>query len=119
MFALACGSCAGWLRHRLQSGGAFEPELVANQLAADGLAVIDLLNLGGIRGDPHDWFEATGRRATRISRSMACGLTTISEWAVMIWCGGIALRFILDPLWRNVLVDSPLAGLGRLVIGLP
>lgn len=119
VFALACGSCAGWLRHRLQSGGAFDPEVVANQLAADGLAVIDRLNLGGVVSDPEDWFEATSRTAAMLSRRFARGMTSISEWALMIWCCGIAIRFILDPLWRNVLVESPLAGLGRLVIGLP
>ena len=119
VLGLASGTAAGWIQHRLQSGGAYDPTFVSRQLALQGVPVAGEVELPGEMIDGTDWIELAGRKASDASRRTARQLTQISEWAVAFWCIMIVARIVLDPLWRNVLLDSPLAAFGRLLAGMP
>ncbi len=118
-FAVAIGLASGWIQFRLQSGGAYEPKYVAELLAVDGLPCVDRVVVGIDQRYGIDWMETSGLTAAWISRRFSCALTAIGEWSVLFWCLVIALRLVFDPLWRSIFLSSPLAGLGRLLIGLP
>ncbi len=119
IFAMALGLTSAWVQFRLQSGGAYEPNYVAELLASDGLPCIDCVSVGADQDVGDDWMESTGRVAVKLTRRFSCVLTNVGEWTVLIWCLVISFRLVFDPLWRTIFMSSPLAGLGRLLIGLP
>lgn len=119
VLGLASGSVAGWFQHRLQSGGVFEPVGVAEQLQREGVPVIGQIELPADHVEQNPWMETTTRRAGMASRRAARNLTRVSEWALGFWVLVIVARLALDPLWRGLFIESPLAAFGRLLTGLP
>jgi hypothetical protein len=63
--------------------------------------------------------QSIGGRLSSVRRRLTQQLLALSELVVMFWCLAIAIRVVLDPLWRAMLWESPLAALGRLFFGLP
>ena len=117
ILAIATGSIASLLQYRIQSGGAYDPKFVGNQLSIDGLPILAELKLAPlghetIQRSPNGLFNlmknTTGRH-----------LAVLGENLLLIWCFAIACRVMFDPLWRSVAMESPLAAFGRLVTGMP
>jgi hypothetical protein len=119
ILGLASGSTAGWLQHRLQSGGAFDSRYVGRQLAFDGIPIVATVTLPDNRAEVEDWMDIATRQASLASRRTARKLTQLSEWMLAFWVILIAGRLALDPLWRNVVIESPLAAFGRIIAGMP
>lgn len=113
------GSLAGAFYFRLQSGGVYDPQEVAQQLVSQGLPVVATVQLPSDELDSTDWLELAGRQASGAGRKTAKNLTLLSEAVVTVWCVAILARFLFDPLWRQVLIDNPLAAFSRLIAGLP
>lgn len=116
---VSVGSTVAWCHFRLKSGGIYEPEEVAEQLAALGLPIVAKIDLPGDQLDSADWLELASRQASGASRKTGRNLVRLSEAVLGLWFLLICGRFFLDPLWRIVLLDSPLAAFGRLIAGLP
>lgn len=116
---LAAGASSGWFQYRLQSGGVYDPESVARQLEHVGIVAAGKLTLADIRGGNEDWMERASASANTTGRRLARNLSLISEIVVGVWFALIVFRLVADPLWRNVLLESPLAALGRLLTGMP
>lgn len=119
ILVLACagGAIGGWAHHRAQSGGTFYATEVARNMDVLGLPTLGVLRIAGAHlegaaGDVH-------RRVTTLRRWATQKLLTVTELVVLFWCMAIAIRLVLDPLWRAMLWDNPLAALGRLFAGLP
>lgn len=119
ILGLAAGGTAGWFQYKLQSGGAHDPTLVASKLALSGLPVVGEVRMKEQAADETDWLEFATRKASSYSRRVARQLTRVSEWALWIWVYMIAARLVLDSMWRDVLFESPLAALGRVITGMP
>ena len=119
VLALASGMTAGLWQYRLTTGGVYEPESVAVALASKGIVTVDLVKIPDELAANADWIEHTSMKASRFSRSIALRLVQIGEWGVGIWFAFFVCRLIFDPMWRSVLWSSPLAALGRLLIGMP
>jgi hypothetical protein len=66
-----------------------------------------------------DWVESATRGATQAGRRTGRRLTQLSEIALGFWTVLLLTRFFLDSMWRDVLISSPLAALGRLMVGMP
>ncbi len=122
VLALASGSVFGLLQFRAQSGGAYDPKFVANQLALAGLPVVDEINLtagtASEQASSPNVFNLT-KLIHLVTRNASQYIVRASEWVLALWCFAIACRMLFDPLWRGVVVASPLAAFGRLVSGLP
>jgi hypothetical protein len=116
---LAAGASAGWFQYRLQSGGVYDPESVARQLEHIGILPAGKLTLADVRGGNEDWMERASAKANTTGRRVARNLSLISEVTVGVWFGLIVIRLVADPQWRTVLLESPLAALGRLLAGMP
>ncbi len=116
---LAAGASAGLVHLRLQSAGVYNPQDVVDLLATAGLDVATKLRLPADQIESTDWVEIAGRQVAGTARRTARHLIALSECVLGLWCLAIAARFALDPLWRSLLFDSPLAAFGRLVSGLP
>ncbi len=114
ILGLATGSSASWYEIKRESGDASQPTYVASQLALDSvpLAGTLLLPIG------NDALAAAELKPDSKVRK-AGPLNRLSEWAITFWVVIAIGRFFLDSVWRDVLVDSPLAALGRLVTGMP
>ncbi|MEZ6135310.1 MAG: hypothetical protein R3C53_10410 [Pirellulaceae bacterium] len=119
VLGLAAGSTAGWLQHRLQSGGVYDPEEVARQLQSQGLPLSGTVELSSESLEATDWMAHALRKSSETSRLTARQLTRISEWVLGFWCILIFVRLLSDPMWRGVFIESPLAALGRLLAGMP
>ena len=119
ILGMASGSAAGWFQHRLQAGGVYAPEVVARQLAKAGVPSRGKLVVASDSPGIEDWVGFAGTRASHISRWIARQLTRLSEVFLALWCLLIVGRLVVDPLWRGVLAESPLAAFGRLLAGLP
>ncbi len=113
VLGLSAGSTAGWFQHRRQSGGTYYASAIAEQLATDGIPTVGSVKLP----EEEDTVASSlsGFRAATAGRR----LTKLSEYAVTFWAILASCRFFLDSSWRDVLVDSPLAALGRLMSGMP
>lgn len=117
VLALAGGALGGWANHRAQSGGTFRPVDVASNMHMLGLPMLGFVTLHGASIAATQ--GAVRRRISITRRWVVVQLLACSELVVLFWCLAIAIRLVLDPLWRAMLWDSPLAALGRLFIGLP
>ncbi|MBX3422370.1 MAG: hypothetical protein KF752_12530 [Pirellulaceae bacterium] len=115
---LAAGASAGWFQWRLQSGGVHDPADVATHLASRGYSPLARIELPSDLIDSTDWMEIAGRRASEAGRRTARNLIWLSELTLAAWCLLIAGRIALDPIWRSLAFDNPLAAFGRLVTGL-
>lgn len=117
ILAIATGSVASLLQYRIQSGGAYDPQFIGNQLAIDGLPVLAEVKLAPLG------HETTQRSPSGVINTLknttGQHLAAAGENLMLIWCFAIACRMLFDPLWRSVLIDSPLAAFGRLVTGMP
>lgn len=118
ILGLATGAAAGWFQHRLESGGAHDPDRVAAELALDGLPIAGEVPVAGY-SQAENWIDRAGHSVVSTGRMIARHLTRLSEWALWCWVYMIALRLVADPMWRGVLFESPLAALGRVLTGLP
>lgn len=117
VLALAMGALGGWVNHRAQSGGTFRAVDVGHNLQLLGLPVLGNVHLptsdlAGIEG------EVT-RRFVDVRRWLMQQCLALAELVVLFWCLAILIRMILDPLWRGLVWENPLAGLARLFVGLP
>ncbi len=74
-----------------------------------------IIVLGVASGASAGWFQY--RRLAKSSSSLR--LLRWSEWSVAFWTVLLIGRFLLDSVWRDVLVSSPLAAIGRLFAGMP
>ncbi len=119
VLGIAVGSSAGWLQMRLHSGGVFDPTDVADQLAKAGIPKAASLQLSLDVNESSDWISYASLKASEASRKGGRNLILLSEAALAFWCLLIANRICLDPLWRGLLLDSPLAALARLFSGMP
>lgn len=119
ILGLSSGSIASWSWHRLQSGGAYDPSMIATQLEREGVPMAGRIALAGEGASEDEWFSKAGRRATEASRSAARNLVRFSEYVLTFWVAMIAIRILLDPMWRSVFYESPLAAFGRALAGLP
>ncbi len=116
ILAMATGAIASLLQYRAHSGGAYDPEFVAKQLAIDGLPVVVALKLAPL--GPETTSRTTGF-VTAMKNTVGRHLSNLGEGLLMIWCVTITCRILFDPLWRTVAIESPLAAFGRLVTGMP
>lgn len=116
---LASGLSAGWLHLRLQSGGVFDPEEVAAQLSRTGLPEVARVDLGTDKVEATDWLALAGQRASTAGRTSGRNLILLGESMLAVWCFVILGRICFDPLWRSLVLDSPLGALGRLLAGMP
>lgn len=117
VLALAGGAIGGWAHHRAQSGGTFYAVDVASSLHVLGLPVLGHVQLRNSLEHAGD--VSLARRISNARRWLLRQSQAVSEVVVLFWCLAIAIRMVLDPLWRAMLWDNPLAALGRLFIGLP
>lgn len=114
VLGLSAGSTAGWFQHRGYSGGTYQAERVAEQLALSDVPIAGRLVLAksahqtSITGSGPTVVVRAGRRLTRLA-----------EYALTFWVVIAIARFFLDSAWRDVLINSPLAALGRLLAGMP
>lgn len=111
ILGLATGSTAGWFHFRAQSGGIHDPVQVAEQLALDNIPIAGFLVLQDFNTSP----TASGQLIRNGGRRMG----RISEWILSGWIVIALTRFFFDSIWRDVLVHSPLAALGRMLTGMP
>ena len=117
ILAIATGSVASLLQYRVQSGGAYDPKFVGNQLAVDGLPILAEIKLAPLG---HETTQRSPSGLISVVKNITGRyLASASENLMMIWCFAIACRMLFDPLWRSVAMDSPLAAFGRLVTGMP
>jgi hypothetical protein len=119
ILGLAAGSSAGWLQLRLQSGGVYDPKDVAAQLSRGGLPEVAHVQLSTDQLESTDWLALAGQKASTAGRTGGRNLVLLSESFLAFWCVIILGRICFDPLWRGLLVDSPLGALGRLLTGMP
>lgn len=117
ILTVAGGALGGWAHYRAQSGGTFYASEVASSMSAQGLPVLGHLLIEN-REDAST-SAVLGRRVTSYRRLAVKQLLALSELIVMFWCLAIVIRLVLDPMWRAMLGDNPLAALGRLFLGLP
>lgn len=117
VLAVAGGAIGSWAHHRAQSGGTFAASDVARGMNAQGLPVLGHIRLHGAVGAEVD--SRIHRRISNARRWIVQQSVTASELVVLFWCLAIAIHMVLDPLWRAMLWDNPLAALGRLLVGLP
>lgn len=117
VLGLAGGAIGGWAHHRAQSGGIFYAAEVARSMDVLGLPTLGVLHIAG--AGMHATAGHMQRRVTHFRRWAIQKSVALTEWIVMFWCMAIAIRLVLDPVWRTMLVDNPLAALGRLFVGLP
>ncbi len=114
ILGLAAGSTTGWFQYRSYSSGAYQAERVAEQLTLDAIPVVGRMVLAKaeyetcISGNASTFVARAGRRLSRIA-----------EYALTFWVVIAACRFFLDSVWRDVLINSPLAALGRMLSGMP
>lgn len=111
------GMLGGWVHYRAQSGGTFYASEVASSMSASGLPVLGRLQIENSAVDSTS--AELGRRVTSYRRLAVRQLLALSELIVLFWCLAIGIRLVLDPMWRGMLGDNPLAALGRLFLGLP
>ncbi|QDV23972.1 hypothetical protein [Aureliella helgolandensis] len=116
---LSAGASAGWTQFHLQSGGAHDPPRVATALAFEGVPIVAEVQLHSHADGRETWIDSASHKATAAKRAFARQLTRFSEWALWFWMYMIVLRFVLDPLWRDVFFTSPLAAFCRLFQGMP
>jgi hypothetical protein len=117
VLALAGGAIGGWANHRAQSGGTFYARDVAMSMQLLGLPVLGRVHLPVAHVSALDGIlkkKLTDYRRRLVQQSLA-----LSEFVVLFWCLAIGIRMVLDPLWRAMLWENPLAALGRLFVGLP
>lgn len=119
VLGLASGTIAGGLQSRLQSGGIYEPLEVAHQLTGRGLKIVSHIQLPTDQLESSDWLEMASQQASGAGRRTARHITLLAECALALWFMLIVGRFMMDPIWRLVLLDNPLAAFGRLLSGLP
>lgn len=117
ILAISTGSIASLLQYRIQSGGAYDPKFVGNQLAIDGLPILAEVKLAPLG---HETSERTSSGLMHaVKNTTGRHLAVLGENLMLIWCFAITCRILFDPLWRSVAMDSPLAAFGRLVTGMP
>ncbi len=118
---LGCCSAAsaGWIQHRLQAGSVFDPARVASQLSDSGVPLLTSVHLDDRYAASDDWTDQLHKYASLARRFFATRIVRLSEWALWFWVYMIAFRLVLDPMWRSVLLESPLAALGRVLVGMP
>jgi hypothetical protein len=114
VLGLAAGSTAGWFQYRGHSGGTYHARYVAEQLALDSLPIAGRLVLS--KSEHQTTIASNG--PTNVVRA-GLGLTRLAEYALTFWVVIAVGRFFLDSVWRDVLVNSPLAALGRMLAGMP
>ncbi len=119
ILGLSAGSTAGWLQLRRQSGGACLPMCVAEELQLDSIPLVATLRLPALQGETGAGAASTLQRLPAPLVRVGSRLTRLSEWAVTFWCVLAVTRFFLDSIWRDALIESPLAALGRLMAGMP
>lgn len=114
VLGLAAGSTAGWFQHRSYSGGTYQAERVAEQLALNAVPVAGRLVLSKAEHQT----AISGSGPTMVART-GRGPTRLAEYALTFWVVIAIVRFFLDSVWRDVLINSPLAALGRMLAGMP
>lgn len=114
VLGLASASTIGWCQYRGYSGGAFHAGQVAEQLALHSVPTAGRLVIS--KSDHQTAISSTGPlTVARIGH----GLTRIGEWGLTFWVIIAVSRFFLDAIWRDVLINSPLAAFGRMLAGMP
>ncbi len=119
VLGLSTGSVCGWAQWKLQSGGAYLPSRVAEQLALEGIPVAGEVVIPDDQIDRQDWVGLASTRAGEASRRTGRNLIWLAEVWLGLWIVLIGARLLTDPMWRGLLWDSPLAAFGRTLIGLP
>lgn len=121
VIVLGCSAAftAGYFQLRLYAGSSNDPSTVAEQLSRMGVPVTGAVKIGADDTEQSDWMDFAKRQASKATRQAGRHLTRNSEWALWFWVYMIAIRFVLDSMWRSVLLESPLAALGRVIVGLP
>ncbi len=114
VLGLAAGSTAGWFQHRTYSGGTYHALQVAEQLSLDSVPIAGRLVLA--KSEHQNAISGSG--PTAVART-GRGLTRLAEFALTFWVVVAVARFLLDSVWRDVLINSPLAALGRMLAGMP
>ncbi len=117
VLAFCGGAIGGWIHHSSQSGGVFYPTDVARAMSVLGLPILGAVRLKGI--EPKNTSHSLLSNLTSGQRWIVQKLQLTAEVVVLFWCMTLVIRICLDPLWRTMLWDSPLAALGRLFLGLP
>jgi len=117
VLAFAGGAIGGWTHHRAQSGGIFHAAEVARNMDVLGLPTLGVIHIAS--ASLQTATTEVHRRVSSFRRWAMKKSLSLTEMVVLFWCMAIAIRLVLDPLWRTMLWDNPLAALGRLFIGLP
>lgn len=120
---LILGGCAaasaGWIQHRLQAGSVYDPTRVARELSKSGVEVLGRVQLDVRYLTTNDVADRARLNASKLGRFIGARIQRIGEWALWFWVYMITFRLVLDPMWRSVLFESPLAALGRVLVGMP
>lgn len=119
VLGFAVGASAGWLQFHLQSGGIFDPNEVAEQLTRAGVPSVATVQLNVDQDESTDWIALASQKASDASRKGGRNLILLSEGVLALWIIIILFRISTDSLWRSLLLESPLAALGRLLTGMP
>lgn len=114
VLGLAAGSTAGWFQYRGHSGGTYHARDVAEQLSLHSLPIAGRLVLAKAEHQ-----TAIASNGPTVAARAGLGLTRWAEYALTFWVVIAVGRFFLDSVWRDVLVNSPLAALGRMLAGMP
>ncbi|MFO1063915.1 MAG: hypothetical protein U0892_08640 [Pirellulales bacterium] len=118
VLAMAVGAIGGWSCYRAESGGIHLPSEVSRDLELEGLPLVSVIALP-LSNSTGDWIERTAAGAETLRRTAIRRLTAVCEFTLMFWCTALVVRAALDPLWRILLFDNPLAALSRMIIGMP
>ncbi len=110
---------ASWVQQRLHAGGVYDPRQLVATLRQAGLPVVDMVELSSDWETPNGMLSRMRLRASQTARRIASNMTLACEWVLWFWVYTLAIRLVLDSMWRQVLFDNPLAALGRILWGLP
>jgi hypothetical protein len=113
------GAIARWVFLRLQSGGAWEPALVAEQLAKQGIPTEENLTIVDPSRQDASWSDYYVGKLESAGRVISRNLIFSVEVVLGIWTILVAYRLLLDPLWREALYESPLVALAHVLSGMP
>ncbi len=115
---VASAACAVWFQRLGYLGGAHDPLSVARQLEQWGIPTMATLALPHGPGESQ-WLVGVRQTVNAALLAASRNITRVSEWVVGLWVVLILARMMVDPLWRSVLIESPLAAFARVVVGLP
>lgn len=110
---------AAMLFRFLQCSGVHSPAKIAAELSLQGLPTAGTVELAHFERDDDAMPERFGRVCAYAGKWMGRNMITVGEVVMGCWALLAVGRCLLDPIWRAVLMESPLIALSHLWIGMP